>query len=185
MTATEDVKKGCNFDSLTLKAVHGKNIVAMLLDQSGTEPLAIAGQQDLSFSMEVETSESKTKDGDGGWAMKFPGVKSWNASVGGLYSFDDQARKTVMLAIINGTYLCFGIYKKEAIASGGIKYTPIRQGLAIPTSDELEAANDDSMTYSCNFEGSGACWCIETAEAAEIEAMSFTTGDDPLPSAEG
>lgn len=171
--------QGCNFDALTQKAVHGKNVVAMLFDKTGTEPLAIAGQQGLSFTLELETSESKTKDGTG-WASKFPGIKSWNASTDGLYAFDDPARNTMVKAMVDGEFLCFGIYKKESVA-GGTKYTPIRKGIAIPTSDELDAPEDDSMTYSCSFEGSGPCWCIETATPEEVEAMSVTTSDDLLP----
>lgn len=172
----ENNLKGCNFDSITAKATHGKDIVALVADKTATTPLAIAGQQDLTFNMEVETSESKTKDGEGGWTVKFPGVKSWSATVGGLWPLGDAGRNAVVKSIIDGEPLCLVIASREK-TSTGVKYTPIREGLAIATSDEIEAGTDDAATYSVSFEGTGPCWCVETADQAEVTSMEITISD--------
>ena len=170
---TGDFKTGCNFDAATAKAVHGRTVLMLVFDKTGTEPLAISGQQGLSFSLEQDNSENQTKDGDGTWTVRTPGTKSWSASVDGLYSYDDEARKTVLKAIIEGTFLCIGLYAREKV-DGGYKYTPVRRGLAIPSSSEDEFPNDDNATYSVEFDGTGECWCQETADAEEIESMTVT-----------
>ena len=175
---TGDIGVGCDFDALTAQATHGKNIVLMVFDSEGTEPLGLAGQQGLTFTLEVENSETSTKDGTGDWTVRFPGVKSWNASTDGLWIDDDDARKEVVKAMINGTPLCVGMYAREAITNG-VKYTPIRKGLALVSSDEIEAPNDDNTTYSVEFEGTGPCWCVEAADPSEVTSATITITDEP------
>lgn len=170
---------GCDFDVETAQALNGKSIVAMVTSKEGTKLLAIAGQQGLSYNMSAETTEAATKDSKtGGWSLKFHGNKSWDASIDGLYSPGDEATKIVAKALANDEYLCLKICERETLEDGGIKYTPLRMGLAIVTSDNFEAPNDDNATYSMDFEGNGKPWLYETATAEEIEAASWTVGKD-------
>lgn len=171
---TGDLTVGCNFDSATAKATHGKNIILMVFAEDGTEPIAVAGQQGLNFAIEAESSEAATKDGTGGWATKFPGVKSWSASTDGLFTFDDEGRKAVVSALVNDGLLCVGMYRREPQTDGSVKYVPIRKGIALVSSDEVEAPNDDNATFSVEFEGTGPCWCIEAAEEAEVTKATIT-----------
>lgn len=174
--AAENQLYGCDFDIETAKALNGKSIVAMVTNQAGNKLVAIAGQQGLSYNMSAETTEAATKDGsNGGWALKFHGSKSWDASIDGLLSPDDEATKIVAAALANDEYLCLKICQRIVESDGKtIKYIPLRMGLAIVTSDNFEAPNDDNATYSMDFEGSGKPWLYETATKEEIEKATFS-----------
>lgn len=177
MATTGTLTTGCDFDAQTAKAVHGKKIILAVLDDTCTNLLALAGQQGLTWTVEAETSETATKDGSGDWNVSTAGVKSWSASTDGLWMPDDEGRKQVVKALRDGTYVCVGMYERQTI-DNGVKYVPIRKGLAIVTSDELEAPNDDNTTYSAEFTGSGPCWMREAAEQAEVEAATITVTTD-------
>ena len=166
-----NVSTGCNFDSLTTKATHGKNIVAMISTATEDQLLAMQGQQGLSFSMSRETSSSAVKGDEGDWTVNFAGIGSWEMSCDGLWCMGDEGRKAFLTHLANGKPVCAGIWQREAQEDGSVKYTPIRKGLAIPTGDEIDAPHDDSATYSCSFTGSGKPWMIETATEDEIAAM--------------
>lgn len=165
---------GCDFDAATAKALNGKNIVAVVTSKDGKKLLAVAGQTGLTYSISSETSESKTKDdANGGWSLKFHGSKSWDASIDGLYSPDDEALKLIAKAIDNDEYLCLKIVERTKTPTG-VKYVPLRMGRVIITSDKLEAPSDDNATYSLDFEGVGKPWMRETAKPEEIEAATWT-----------
>lgn len=183
MAENDSILLGCDFDSQTAQAMSGKDIIAMVTNKTGSELLAIAGQQSLSFNMSQETTDAgATKDGSSGWALRFHGSKNWDASIDGLYSPDDEAQQLVASAIDNDEYLCLKICKRTVNPDKSVTYQPLRMGLAIVTSDNFSAGMDDSATYSMDFSGSGKCWMYETASAAEREAAQFTvepetTGD--------
>lgn len=170
---TGDLNVGCNFDATTAKAVHGKSIILALFAKDGRTLLAVAGQQGLSWSIEAENSETQTKDGTGDWAVRYAGVKSWSASTDGLWVPEDEGRKAIVTALKDGTPLCVGIYERTAIENG-MKYVPIRKGLALVSSDELEAPSDDNATVSVEFEGTGECWCRETAQPSDVEKATIS-----------
>ena len=147
----------------------------MVTNQKGDKLLAVAGQQGLSFNMGSETSEAATKDeAGGGWSLKFHGAKTWDASIDGLFSPDDEATQMVAAALANDEYLCLKICKRKLLEDGGTEYQPMRMGLAIVTSDNFEASNEDNTTYSMDFEGSGKPWLYETATEEERKAAKFT-----------
>lgn len=175
MTEADNTLMGCDFDVETAKALNGKDIVAMVTNKLGDKLLAVAGQQGLSYNMSSETTEAATKDdSNGGFAIKFHGSKTWDASIDGLYSPDDEATQMVAKALVGDEYLCLKICERTKNGDGSIAYQPIRMGLAIVTSDNFEAPSDDNATYSMDFEGSGAPWLYETASEAEREAARFT-----------
>lgn len=166
--------KGCDFDSATAKALSGKDIVALVTDSTGAKLLAVSGQQGLSFNMSQENTEAATKDDSvGGWTLKFAGNKSWDASIDGLYSPDDEATRMVAKALDGGDYLCLKVCERSR-TSNATTYKPLRMGLALVTSDNFEAPNDDNATYSMEFQGSGKPWLYETATEAEITAATVT-----------
>lgn len=178
MPGTDYILAGCDYSALGAKALAGKDIIAMVTNQAGTKLLAVAGQQGLSFESSAETTEAATKDDNGGWTLNFHGAKSWNASIDGLYSPDDEATQMVAAAMANDEYLCLKICKRT-ISSTGVTYQPLVMGLAIVTTDSLDAANDDNATYSMEFTGTGKPWRYETASEEEREAAAFTiTADD-------
>ena len=174
-TTNESLLLGCDFDAETAKVLNGKDIIALVTSKDGTKLLAVAGQQGLSFNMSAETTEATaTKDDSmGGWSIKFHGGKAWDASIDGLYSPDDEATQLVARALAEDEYLCLKVCKRTKV-TGGIKYQPMRMGLAIVTSDNFEAPSDDNATYSMDFDGSGKPWLYETATEEEREAASWT-----------
>ncbi|MEG1247045.1 phage tail tube protein, partial [Gordonibacter sp.] len=99
--------------------------------------------------------------------------KNWSASVDGLWSIDDDANKMIAAALVDDEYLCLKICQRIK-TDAALVYKPIRMGLAIVTSDNFEAPNDDNATYSIDFDGTGKPWLIETASEAEIEAATLT-----------
>lgn len=175
-TGTNHVLVGCDFDAATAKALNGKSIIAMVTNKLGNKLLAVAGQQGLSYNMSAETTEAAaTKDEEGGgWTLAFHGGKSWDASIDGLYSPDDEATKLVAKALMNDEYLCLKVCERIKNADNSITYKPLRMGLAIVTSDNFEAPSDDNTTYSMEFKGSGKPWLRETATDEEIEAATWT-----------
>lgn len=183
-TQTGDMNVGCNFDSITAKAIHGKKVILMLFAKDGKDLLALSGQTGTTFSVESETSEAQTKDDGGEWSVKFQGVKSWSASCDALFTFDDPGRNAVVKAFAESEVLCIGLYKQETVP-GGKKYTPIRKGLAIVTGEEVEAPSDDNMTGSFDFEGTGALWMIENATAEEVEKATITITETDDTTTEG
>lgn len=170
--AKDHVLAGCNFDAYTASAVHGSKVLALVASETDDKLLGISGQTGLNFNLEVESSQTNTKDAKGGWAVNFPGVKSWNMSLEGLTVFDDDGRKAIVSAIANGTFLCVGIYKID-VEGTKTKYTCLRKGLAIPTSDSLDAPSDDNTTFSCDFEGTGEPYLYETATEEERQEHDF------------
>lgn len=174
MPDSTSILKGCEFDAMTAKAIAGKKIVALVTDKTGANLLAVAGQQGLSFNMKAETSEAQTKDGSsGGWAVKFHAGKSWDASIDGLYNYNDAATKMVAKALAGDEYLCLKLCE-VSVSGKNTVYKPIRMGLAVVTSDNFEAPHDDNVTYSMDFEGTGKPWLIETATPEEITAATVT-----------
>lgn len=168
---------GCDFDAATAKALSGNDIVALVTDKTGASLLAVSGQQGLSFNMSQENTEAATKDDAiGGWTLKFASSKSWDASIDGLYSPDDAATKTVAKALNDGTYLCLKICKRIR-ESAATKYVPLRMGLALVSSDNFEAPNDDNATYSMEFQGTGNPWLYETATEEQITAATITVSN--------
>ena len=126
-TAQQDTNLiGCDFDAATAKALSGNDIVALVTDKTGTELLAVSGQQGLKFNMSQDNTEAATKDDAiGGWTLKFASSKSWDASIDGLYSPDDSATKTVAKALAEGEYLCLKVCKRIR-TSANTKYVPLR-----------------------------------------------------------
>ena len=165
---------GCNFDAITAKYVAGKDIVALVMDSTGSSILAIAGQQSLSYNMSTSTTQSSTKDDStDGWQVSFHGTKSWDASVDGLFSVNDDTHKVVAQALYNDDYLCLKICERIK-GENSTSYKPIRMGLAIVTSDNFSAGNEDNATYSMAFQGCGQPWLIENATDSEITAATIT-----------
>lgn len=177
MTDTENnILTGCDYSALGSSAIAGKDVIALVTNKAGTKLLAIAGQQSLDFNMSQETSETVTKDSDGGgWSFKTHGSKSWDASIDGLYSPDDEAQALIAACMENSEYVCLKVCKRTIDSTGNtITYQPWRMGLAIATSDNFSAPNDDNTTYSMEFEGTGKPWIYETATDAERKAAAFT-----------
>ena len=179
---------GCQFDAATAEVVHGKKLLVLVTSEKritaadGSKEISqllcgISGEQSNTFSIEAETSEASTKDGNGEWVTKTQGQKSWSASVDGLFSLDSEGRAEIMAALKNGTQLCYGLYMRE-IDGDQRTYTPVRKGVAYVTGDEIDAPSDDNATFSLSFEGTGEPWLYETASDEERKAGTIVIDRD-------
>ena len=96
--------------------------------------------------MSAETIDTTVKT-TGGWASKITGIKSWTSSCDGVYFVDDAGLEAAQTAFMNGTEV-----KLDFTNSSGLAYS----GQAVITSMSVEAGQEDVVSYTISFEGTGA-----------------------------
>ena len=106
----------------------------------------VGGQRNASLEMSAETIDTTVKT-TGGWAAKIPGIKSWTSSCDGVYFVDDAGLEAAQTAFMNGTAVSL-----EFSNSNGLSYS----GQAVITSMSVEAGQEDIVSYTISFEGTGA-----------------------------
>ena len=106
----------------------------------------VGGQRNASLEMSAETIDTTVKT-TGGWAAKIPGIKSWTSSCDGVYFVDDAGLEAAQTAFMNGTAVSL-----ELSNSNGLSYS----GQAVITSMSVEAGQEDIVSYTISFEGTGA-----------------------------
>ena len=106
----------------------------------------VGGQRNASLEMSAETIDTTVKT-TGGWAAKIPGIKSWTSSCDGVYFVDDAGLEAAQTAFMNGTAVSL-----EFSNSSGLSYS----GQAVITSMSVEAGQEDIVSYTIAFEGTGA-----------------------------
>jgi TP901-1 family phage major tail protein len=115
---------------------------------SGT---AIAKATECSISWSVEMRETAHKDtaGDGGgWREVSPGQKSGTGSTSGLYAEDTNSFATLYDKMIAGTAL-------ELTFTTGETGDNVYYGQAFINSMELNAPNNENVSYTISFEFNG------------------------------
>ena len=106
----------------------------------------VGGQRNASLEMSAETIDTTVKT-TGGWAAKIPGMKSWTSSCDGVYFLDDAGLSAAQTAFMNGTPVQLEFSKEEGLAYSG---------QAVITSMAVEAGQEDIVSYTISFEGTGA-----------------------------
>ena len=106
----------------------------------------VGGQRNASLEMSAETIDTTVKT-TGGWAAKIPGMKSWTSPCDGVYFLDDAGLEAAQTAFMNGTAVSL-----EFSNSNGLSYS----GQAVITSMAVEAGQEDIVSYTISFEGTGA-----------------------------
>ena len=106
----------------------------------------VGGQRNASLEMSAETIDTTVKT-TGGWAAKIPGMKSWTSSCDGVYFLDDAGLSAAQTAFMNGTPVQLEFSKEEGLAYSG---------QAVITSMAVEAGQEDIVSYTIAFEGTGA-----------------------------
>ena len=106
----------------------------------------VGGQRNASVEMSAETIDTTVKT-TGGWASKITGIKSWTSSCDGVYFVDDAGLEAAQAAFMNGTAVSL-----EFSNSNGLTYS----GQAVITSMSVEAGQEDIVSYTISFEGTGA-----------------------------
>ena len=123
-----------------MSAIKGLDVLIKV----GTQ--VVGGQRNASLEMSAETIDTTVKS-TGGWAAKIPGIKSWTSSCDGVYYVDDAGLEAAQAAFMNGTEV-----KLDFSNSAGLAYS----GQAVITSMSVEAGQEDIVSYTISFEGTGA-----------------------------
>lgn len=144
-----DDNQYCDFSSVAAKAVAGKDIVLAIFNENGEKLLAVSGQQGLTINRNAESIEISSKDTEGGWKAKIPGMKEWGIDIDGVYVLADESHRELAKAFDAGSPVCLKVINKKTKKG-------MFGGLAVITDYPIEAPYDDTMTYSLTFEGMGA-----------------------------
>lgn len=138
----------CDFDATVASAVAGKDILLAIWDKTGSNILAVAGQQSLTINRSAEAIEINSKDTEGSWKGKIAGMKEWSIETSGLYVNGDTSQDLLSEYFENGDLVCVKVYNKKARKG-------LFGGLAVITDYPFEAPYDDSMTYTITLSGTG------------------------------
>ena len=123
-----------------------KNGTSLLL-YTGSD--AIAASKSHSLSVNSESIDVTTKD-SAGWKDILPGLKSWTVDCEGLVAFDNSFNYEYLLdALRNRTKLSI---KLETTVVGDERL----KGDVYVTSVELSAPQEDAISFTASFEGTGA-----------------------------
>ena len=106
----------------------------------------VGGQRNASLEMSAETIDTTVKT-TGGWAAKIPGMKSWTSSCDGVYFLDDAGLSAAQTAFMSGTPVQLVFSNTDGLAYSG---------QAVITSMSVEAGQEDVVSYTISFEGTGA-----------------------------
>ena len=151
----------CDFDATTTKAMAGKDILLAVFDKTGTNLMAISGQQGLTINRSADSIEVTSKDTAGGWKSKISGMKEWSIDNDGLYVPTDNAHKTLSEAFEASEFVCVKVYN-------GKTKKGMFGGLASIVDYPLEAPHDDAVTYSITLEGNGALVDLQKEGTANL-----------------
>jgi TP901-1 family phage major tail protein len=133
--------------------VRGVDILVMIdMDQTIATPTgvpdweAVGGQQNATFSDEVEAVDTTTKDNnDGGYDYDY-GLYGWTVSCDGLYVKNNAAYTALKTAMRTRKKVKIRIQEEGQ---------PVEEGTALVISRELEAGYEENATYSVEFQGTG------------------------------
>ena len=110
------------------------------------EYVAVGAQRGASLSRSAETLDKTSKDSDG-WQESLAGLKSWTISTDGLLILDDEGYE----ALENAYMMSENVLIQFSTKSGAMF-----EGDAIITAIDLDAPYDDLISYTAEFQGSGA-----------------------------
>lgn len=134
--------------STSAGAVAGRDIQLCVFDSTGTELLAVAGQQGLTVNRSQENIEISAKDAVGGWKSFISGMKEWSIETEGLYVVSDTTHRTLGNAYENGEPVCVKVINTK-------DETGLYGGVALVSEYSLEAPFDEAMTYTITLSGNG------------------------------
>lgn len=127
-----------------------KGLDVLIKVNVGTEDtpdyIAVGAQRGASLSRSAETLDKTSKDSDG-WQESLAGLKSWSISTDGLLILDDEGYE----ALENAYMMSENVLIQFSTKSGAMF-----EGDAIITAIDLDAPYDDLISYTAEFQGSGA-----------------------------
>lgn len=159
-------------DTGAVEAVSGAEILTCIFDATGTNLLAIEGEQESTLTIEAETTTVATKDSKGAWSIARPAGKSWSLDVTTVLLKDAAANLQLRKALDENLPVCVKqVYDDE-------DYTPIGGGMGYVTSYEQGAPSDDTATADISITGTGRwTWFdVDTTAGAKATAKPSNRG---------
>jgi predicted secreted protein len=127
----------------SLDPINGTNLLVYVNGE------AIMGSKTCKLSVSHDVRDTTTKD-SAGWAGKAEGLRSWTLTADGLAMFQtSNVDFDDLLALITTRTK---VHLKFSTELSGDSWW---YGDGWLKSIELDAANEDSVSYSCSFEGTG------------------------------
>lgn len=126
--------------------MRGVDILVEVKVEGSPTPIVVGGQRNATLSESVETIDVTSKDSGGNYEYDY-GLYGWTVSADGLYIKSDAGYVALQTAMRQKKKVTLHI--KE---NGSATYT----GEALVISRELEAPYDGEVTYSVEFQGTGA-----------------------------
>jgi TP901-1 family phage major tail protein len=127
----------------TQQLVNGSDFVFFL------EDVEIGGSRTCSISVQSNMLDITTKQSQGGWAQSIPVSRSWSGTISGLAVWAEHI-PLFHNAIKNKTLLDFA-FKQRVSETNAITFT----GACWIESYDIEAGQDEAVSYSVNFTGYG------------------------------
>lgn len=134
----------------TAGILNGTQLV-LYVDVAGTKtPIAFATSGNLSINM--DTRETTNKE-SAGWRQLLEATKSWTMEAEGFHAYDNAQFdfKDLFTKLAARTAVDLQFSLGATPASGDYYYS----GSAYITSISLDSPLEDSVTFSCSFEGTG------------------------------
>lgn len=144
------------------KALAGKDILLSVWNMTGTDLLAIAGQQGLTVNRDKDTFEVTSKDANG-WKEFIGGFKEWSIDNDGIYVRDHDSHKELKKIYNGDEPVLLKVTNQKT-------QTDMFGGLAILQSYPVEFPYDDASTYTASFQGTGELVDLEDV-ASEPEGV--------------
>jgi len=130
------------------KVINGSEVVFSI--RTGSTAVAIAYSRKASISMTANMLDVTTKESVNGWAESIPTSKAWSGSVDGLMIWGTNMALFTD-AISNRTQLELQFSKTT-----GLTGDTIYSGSAWIESVDIDASQDEALSYSVKFTGNGA-----------------------------
>lgn len=150
----------CDMSGKQSEAIAGKDLLLCVFDKTGESLLAVSGQNELEINREREVITINSKTIEDGWESNIGGIKKWDMSVTGVYSYTKKSHNVLEYAWNNDDEVCIKIINnrtKEAVYGG----------LAIMGNYNIAASSGDSTTYDIKFNGCGKLvYLVEMQEEA-------------------
>jgi TP901-1 family phage major tail protein len=140
------------------KALAGKDILLSVWNMTGTDLLAIAGQQGLTVNRDKDTFEVTSKDANG-WKEFIGGFKEWSIDNDGIYVRDHDSHKELKKIYNGDEPVLLKVTNQKT-------QTDMFGGLAILQSYPVEFPYDDASTYTASFQGTGELVDLEDVASA-------------------
>lgn len=157
----------CDFDAEAVQATAGKDILLAVFDSTGTDLLAVAGQQGLTINRTKDTFEVNSKTTKGGWKSFLGGMKEWSIDNDGLYVGNHASHKAITKAFNDDEHLCIKIINQKT-------ETALFGGLVTVEDYPIEAPYDDAVTYTLALKGMGEL--VDLSDEATATQMPNVDG---------